>query len=166
MKSSLDMLDCRIIRLLQENGRMPSSEIARQLDVSERTVRHRVDRMVEKNVIFPTVVVNHKYFGYPMAVDIFCEVEINRIEEVGNKLKQYPETNYIAFSFGDQDLSIQALFETTDAAYAFVQKLANIPGILRTKIVFVPRVIKNTHEWLPPETDFASYRKELSTDSD
>lgn len=160
------MLDRQIILLLQQDGRMPSSEIARQFNVPVRTVRHRIDRMVAQNVIIPTVVVNHKHFGYPMAVDIFCEVEISRIEEVGNKLKQYSEINYIAFSFGDQDVSIQALFETTDAAFAFVQKLANTPGILRTKTVFVPRVIKNTYEWIPPETDFAEYSKELDTGSD
>lgn len=164
MRCSLDMLDRQIIRLLQSDGRMSSSEIARHLDVSERTVRHRIDRMVEQNVILPTVVVNHKHFGYPLAVDIFCEVEINRIEEVGNKLKQYSEINYIAYSFGDQDISIQALFGSTDAAFAFIQKLANIPGVQRTKTVLVPRIIKNTYEWVPPEADFAEYSKELLAD--
>ena len=158
------MLDRQIIRLLQSDGRMSSSEIARHLDVSERTVRHRIDRMVEQNVILPTVVVNHKHFGYPLAVDIFCEVEINRIEEVGNKLKQYSEINYIAYSFGDQDISIQALFGSTDTAFAFIQKLANIPGVQRTKTVLVPRIIKNTYEWVPPEADFAEYSKELLAD--
>jgi Lrp/AsnC family transcriptional regulator for asnA, asnC and gidA len=164
MKSSLDVLDRRIILLLQRDGRMSSSEIARQLDVSERTVRHRIDRMVEQNAILPTVVVNRKHFGYPMAVDVFCEVEINQIEEIGEKLKQFPEINYIAYSFGDQDVSIQALCESTDAAFTFVQKIANTPGILRTKTVFVPRIIKNTHEWIPPKTDFTDYKKELSED--
>lgn len=163
MNVSLDGLDRRIILLLQGNGRISSSEIARKLDVSERTVRHRIDRMVEQNVIFPTVVVNHKQFGYPMAVDIFCEVEINQIEEIGNKLMQYSEINYLAYSFGDQDISIQALFESTDAAFNFVQKLANTAGVLRTKTVLVPRILKNTYEWIPPENDFVEYKKELSS---
>jgi Lrp/AsnC family transcriptional regulator for asnA, asnC and gidA len=162
MKLSLDTLDRRIITLLQKDGRMSSSEIARQLDVSERTIRYRIDRMVEQKIVLPTVVVNHKYFGYPIAVDVFCEVDINKIEQIGETLKQFDEINYIAYSFGDQDISVQALFESTDAAFTFVKKLANTPGILRTRTVVVPRIIKNTHEWIPPETDFAEYEKELS----
>lgn len=165
MMASLDILDRRIISLLQKDGRMSSSEISRQLEVSERTVRHRIDRMVEQETIFPTVVVNHKYFGYPIAVDIFCEVESNQIEDIGKKLMEFAEINYVAYSFGDQDISIQALFESTDAAFAFVQKLANTPGIQRAKPVFVPRIIKSTYEWIPPEIDFAEYRKELSKES-
>lgn len=156
------MLDRQIICLLQSDGRMSSSAIARKLQVSERTVRSRIDRMVAQRAILPTVVVNHRFFGYPMAVDIFCEVEINRIEEIGNSLKQYPEINYIAYSFGDQDLSIQALFESADEAFEFVQKLANTPGVQRTKTVLVPRILKNTYEWIPSETDFAECRLDLS----
>ncbi len=54
------------------------------------------------------------------------------------------------------DISIQALLEDSDKALEFIQKLADIPEILRTKTVLVPRILKNTYEWLPPEADFCS----------
>jgi len=152
-----DSLDRRIIRLLQGNGRATSAEIARQLGVSERTVRNRVNRMVARGAILPTVVVNHRHFGYQMAVDIFCEVDITRMDEVGEALARLPEVNYIAYSTGDQDLSIQALLESSDDVYKFVQKLASIPGVRRTRTVLVPRILKHTFEWIPPETDFEEY---------
>ncbi len=149
-------LDRQIICLLQRNGRVSSAEISRQLGASERTVRNRINRLVERGAIMPTVVVNHQYFGYRTAVDIFCEVDLNRMEEVGQALSQLPEVNYIAYSTGDQDISIQALLKSSDAVYEFTQRLANIPGIRRTKTVLVPRILKNTYEWIPPETDFES----------
>jgi Lrp/AsnC family transcriptional regulator for asnA, asnC and gidA len=161
VKGSLDMLDRQIIRLLQQDGRMSGSEIARQLNVPVRTVRYRVDQMVERKDIFPTVIVNRQNFGYRMAVDIFCQVEINKMEEIAEILKDFDQINYIAYSFGDQDISIQALLEDADKAFDFVQKLANIPEVQRTKTVLVPRIVKNTYEWIPPETDFLEFPEEM-----
>jgi len=165
MSQGLDTLDRQIICLLQDNGRATSAEIARRLAVSERTVRNRINRMVERGAILPTVVVNPKYFGYQTALDIFCEVELSRWEEIGKDLlSQLPEVNYIAYSTGDQDISIQALLESSDDVYEFVQRLASIPGIRRTKTVLVPRILKNTHEWVPPETGFEEYRGNLAAE--
>lgn len=155
MKNSLDMLDRRIICILQHDGRISSSEIARQLNIPVRTVRHRIDQMIERKDILPTVIVNRDNFGYRMAVDIFCQVEINKVEKVAEILKNFHEINYIAYSFGDQDISIQILVEDSDKAFKFVQKLADIPEIQRTKTVPVPRILKNTYEWIPPESDFS-----------
>lgn len=157
MTNNYDMLDRHIIKLLQKDGRASSAEIARELNVPERTVRNRVIRLVEHDVICPTVVVNHKLFGYKTAVDIFCEIDINKFEEIGQALMQFPEINYIAYATGDQDISIQALLESSDAIYEFTQNLVKIPGIQRTKTVIVPRILKNTFEWIPPKDDFEEY---------
>ena len=157
VKSGLDLLDRRIIRLLQQDGRVPAADIARQLQVSERTVRNRIVRMREQGAVLPTLVVNPKYFGYQMAVDVFCEVDMARMQEVGSALGQLPEVNYVAYSTGDQDISIQAVLESSDAVYEFVQRLTSIPGIRRTRTVLVPRILKDTYQWIPPETAFEEY---------
>ena len=49
--SPIDEMDRRIIRLLQKNGRMPSTEIAREIAVTETTVRHRVNRLIDEGLI-------------------------------------------------------------------------------------------------------------------
>ena len=164
MKGSLDMLDRRIMDLLQKDSRMSSTEISRRLNVPARTVRHRIDQMVQRKDIFPTVLVNHEKFGYRMTVDILCQVEIDKIGYVAELLKDFPEISYIAYSLGDRDLSIQAYLEDSDQVIDFVQKLAIIPEILRTNTVLVPRIIKNNNEWLPPETDFKEFHKEEKSD--
>ena len=49
---NFDKIDVKIVNLLLEDGRMPASEIARQLgDISERAVRYRIDRMVTDGII-------------------------------------------------------------------------------------------------------------------
>ncbi|MBN1315977.1 MAG: Lrp/AsnC family transcriptional regulator [Anaerolineales bacterium] len=157
-----DQLDRLIIQHLQSDGRASSADIARQVGAPERTVRNRINRLIEQGTITPTVVIDHRSFGYLTAVDIFCEVDISRMNEIGKALSEFAEINYIAYSFGDQDMSIQALLKSNDDVYDFVQRLVAIPGILRTKTVLVPRIIKNTYQWIPPESDFDEYDGDLS----
>jgi Lrp/AsnC family transcriptional regulator for asnA, asnC and gidA len=161
MRTSFDALDRRIIRLLQSDARLSSAEIARQLAASERTIRNRISRLVEVGAVIPTVVVNPKAFGYQTAVDIFCEVEVNLMDQVSKALAKMPEVNYVAYSTGDQDISIQVLLESTDLVYEFIQKVAQVPGVRRTRTVLVPRVVKDTYMWTPPACDFRDYSGNL-----
>jgi Lrp/AsnC family transcriptional regulator for asnA, asnC and gidA len=157
MRGVFDLLDRRIIRLLQQDGRVSSAEIARQLQVSERTVRNRIRRLVERDAIRPTVIVNHKLFGYQVFIDVFCEVDINRMDEIGQVIARLSEVNYVAYSTGDQDISVQVLLESPDSVYDIIQRLASIPGVRRTKTVLLTRIVKDTYQWIPPEGDFEAY---------
>ncbi len=47
----LDALDRGILRILQEDGRMSYSEMARRLGVPESTIRLRVKKLKERGVI-------------------------------------------------------------------------------------------------------------------
>ena len=136
---------------------MTSAELARELNSSERTVRHRINRLISEGVLKPIAVVNPAMFGYNLVVDIFCEVEVNNRDDVLKTIRAMPEVSYMAFSTGDQDISFQALFKNTEAMHEFItQKIYAIPGIRRTRTVLVPRIVKDTYNWLPPEDGFIS----------
>ena len=47
----LDEIDKRVIRILQADGRMPNTEIARELRLSETTVRKRISQLVSRGLI-------------------------------------------------------------------------------------------------------------------
>lgn len=131
---------------------MSSAEIARLLGSPERTIRQRVNHLIDKEIIKPVAVVNAALFGYDLVVDILCEVEVTQRESVLSALRQIPEISYIAFSTGDQDLSIQALFKNSANMHEFItHKIYQIPGIRRTRTVLVPQIIKDTYQWLPPK---------------
>ena len=59
----MDELDQRIIGLLQIDGRIPNAQIARKLGVSEGTIRRRVGRLLQEDVIRITVVPNIEKMG-------------------------------------------------------------------------------------------------------
>lgn len=153
--SKFDSLDLTILTHLNQNARLSSAAIARQTGVSERTINNRIKRLIESNAIQPTAVVDPAAFGYTLAIDIFCELEVGHQEQALQALLELPEISYIAISTGDQDLSLQALFKDSEAMHEFItHKLHQVPGMRRTRTVFIPRIIKESSHWLPPEDAF------------
>ena len=86
MIMKLDELDKQILRLLAQNGRLPSSEIARTVEASERTVTNRVNSLIESGVISIIGVINEEQFGYEVTADIHCQVDTTRQEEIAQAI--------------------------------------------------------------------------------
>lgn len=151
----LSASDRELIVLLNQDARMTSAEISRQLGVAERTVRNRIARLINEGLIKLVAIVNPLDFGYDLIVDILCEVEVLQREAVIEALAQIPEISYIAVSTGDQDLSLRALFKnSTDMNEFITTQLYRVPGIRRSRTVLVPRIVKDTHQWIPLVEDF------------
>lgn len=151
MVRPIDDLDRSIIRLLQEDSRMPSAEIARRLGVAERTVRARINRLVQDGVVKLVAIVNPSALGYDVTADIFLEVEPGRLEDVAEQLVAMEEVAYVGLTTGDRDISIQVFVPSVDALYRFItEKLQRIPGVVGTTTYVVPRVLKWLHHWSLP----------------
>lgn len=152
----LDHIDRQIIWLLNQDARLSCAKIARHLHLPERTVRNRINRLLKTEIIKPIGVLNPAAFGYHLAVDIFCELEMGAQQAVIAAVQGLPEVTYLAYATGDQDLSIQAIFKSSEEMHTFItDRLHTIPGIRRTRTVLVPRVVKETYEWRPPLDAFA-----------
>ena len=151
MTHQLDEVDHKIINCLVEDGRMSAQAIARQFGLSERTIRNRLARLLANKVISVSANINKRALGYGVTADIFCEVESRRVSEVAEQIAQLPEVGYVACSLGDQDISVQVYARSNQELYEIVEgKLAQIPGIIRTRTVVVPRIVKSVWEWQVP----------------
>lgn len=153
MSARLDHIDREIISCLLHDGRMASTDIARRLSgVSERTVRYRIDRLVERGVIQIGAIVNPRALGYAVTADVWIEVAPNRLREVAERLATLQEVSYVAYSTGDRDLSIQVYARDNEELHAFVSDvIGSIPGVTRTSIMLVPWKVKDVHQWHVPE---------------
>jgi len=162
--SKFDPLDQAIITYLNRDARIPSARIARDMGVAERTVNNRIKRLVETKVIQPIAVVNPASFGYTIAVEIYCELEVGHQEQAITAIVNMPEVSYIALSTGDQDISLQAFFKDSEEMHAFIsQKLHHVPGMRRTRTVLIPQIIKDNYQWLPPD-DVFEHAGEISSE--
>lgn len=151
MGRPIDDIDRAIITCLQRDSRTASAEIARQVGVAERTVRARIDRLVQDDVVRLVAVVNPMQVGYTVIADVFLEVEVGRVQEVAKQVAAIEEVGYVGLTTGDRDISLQLYAPSVDALYDFVtEKLNRIPGVVRAKTFVIPRVIKSIYQWSLP----------------
>ena len=148
-----DRTDWEIITLLNQDGRMPSTEIARRLgDVSARTVTNRINQLTKHGIIKVRAVVNPSSVGYSVMADVFIDVEPGRVREVAYKVAQFPEVTYAACAAGESDVSISLRVRTIEDMFDFVSEtIGKIPGVRRTQSYILPLKIKDFDSWLPPE---------------
>ena len=73
---SIDRLDLRIIRSLNNNARKPYKTIAEELDVSDATIRKRIKKMVQQGIIKQFIVlIDYEKIG--RVVKAFITLKIN-----------------------------------------------------------------------------------------
>jgi Lrp/AsnC family transcriptional regulator for asnA, asnC and gidA len=148
---TLDKIDREIIRLLNEDGRMSSAEIARRLgDVPPRTISHRVEGLIARDIISVRAIVNPVALGYHVMADVLIEVEPGYVREVAETVAGFPQVSYVACATGDTDVSISLRVRTNEELFDFVtEQLGRIPGVRRTQTHLLPVKLKDVDTWLP-----------------
>ncbi|MEH6442786.1 MAG: Lrp/AsnC family transcriptional regulator [Oceanospirillaceae bacterium] len=64
----IDATDRKIIKILSDNARLPTSTIAAQIGMSAPSIAERIKRLEESGVISKfTVQLNHELIGYPFS---------------------------------------------------------------------------------------------------
>jgi Lrp/AsnC family transcriptional regulator, regulator for asnA, asnC and gidA len=162
MTMKLDQLDKEIIDLLTKDGRMSCAEIARAIGtVSERSVRYRLEKLIEENVIRITATPVPQSLGYSVVADVFIEVEVGQVLEIARKIASYENVSYVACSTGESDISIQIITQNNRELYEFVTEiLGKIPGVRKTTTSMVPFIVKDIEQWRIPSATFRESRLE------
>ena len=148
----IDRVDKKIADLLMEDGRMPAAEIARRVgDVSERSVRYRLANLIKEGIILICAIPQPKALGYAVVADVFLEVEPSYIREVAYKIKDYECVSYVAFSIGENDVSVQVIARDNQEIYQFVTEvIGKLPGVRKTTTSIVPVTLKDVYQWRIP----------------
>ncbi len=147
-----DKNDVQIVNMLLEDGRMPASEIARRVGLSERIVRYRIDHLVDNGVIQVSAVVKPEAFGLTVKADVWLEVDSDQIMVVARKLAKLDSVTYVACGIGENDISIQVVAADTQEIYHFITEvIRKIPGVRKTTTSIVPVIVKDVYHWRVPE---------------
>ena len=112
MKEQLDKIDLQIIRLLQIDGRMASSEIAKNTGVPEATIRYRLKRIIERKYIQIVAAANPIKLGFGIAACISIETESKRVDQVIEELEKIDRIAYIAQMTTIPNVEIETYIET------------------------------------------------------
>jgi DNA-binding Lrp family transcriptional regulator len=146
----LDEIDKGVIRLLRSDGRMPYRAIARELSITEATVRARVRRLEESNTMRVVAVTDIEAAGYGMLLAVGVQVEGRSAEEVADDLAAVPEVFSVNIAIGAQDIEILVVAEDPPALNKLLaDTLAGVAGVKRLTPALAVDVLKNQPDWVP-----------------
>jgi len=146
----LDATDNAIIALLRGDGRLPYRAIARELGLTEATIRSRVRRLEESNTMRVVAVTDIEAAGYGMLLAVGVQVEGRSPDDVARDLASEREVFSVNVVVGAQDLEILVVAEDQAALNELMeQRLAKIPGVRRLTPALAVDVLKNQPDWVP-----------------
>jgi Lrp/AsnC family transcriptional regulator for asnA, asnC and gidA len=139
---TLDATDERILEALQDDGRRSFREIAREIGVSEGTVRTRVRRLQAAGVLRFLAFVDPSQLGHRVLALVLARVESEHQERVINAATAWPETTYVSSLLGRSDVYMQVICADNDTLWAIVSRLRALPGVLETETMLEMQVHK------------------------
>lgn len=147
-RPDIDALDRRIIACLQASGRQTNTEIAAHLGTSESTVRKRIDRLLQNDIVRITAVVDPLKFDTPIVVIIGIHVVPARVNAIAARLNTLPELRFIGLTTGAFDFVAEAWFKSSEELRTFLtEKLTSISGITKIESTQVIQMIRYTYDW-------------------
>jgi Lrp/AsnC family transcriptional regulator for asnA, asnC and gidA len=143
----MDELDIAILSLLQRDGRKPYTEIAQQLNVSEGTVRNRVYRMLEEQVIQIVGQVDPYHLGFDAPAIMGVNVNPAEVEEAAKIIATFSEVSYLLLVSGDFDLIVEVMCRDREHLSNFLnQSLRKVPGVQSIHTFLILNTLKADYE--------------------
>lgn len=144
----LDEKDRAIIEELNTDARRSFVDIAEDLEMNETTVRRRVNRMEEEDVIQGyDVILNPSEVGYDVTAVVGFDAEPEHFLEVVNAVAERDEVRELVTASGDHMVLAEVWAEDSEAMGEFVEELAGMEGVEEIKpAVILQRVVEGGKE--------------------
>ena len=150
MPIQLDEIDKRILRALQDNGRLQNTELARMIGLSPSPCLRRVRLLEEAGVIERYVaVLDPARIGAGMT--LFARVwlttqDAETIEQFMAAMKQLPQVTECYIMLGESDALLRVVVADLDAYRQFQSAhLTRANGIRNVKTDLPSQVVKRTY---------------------
>ncbi|MFH1951851.1 MAG: Lrp/AsnC family transcriptional regulator [Pseudomonadota bacterium] len=145
---NIDKIDCKIINLLQKDGRLPNTTISKKLGISESTVRTRLNRLIKEEFIQIVAVSNPIKLGFQIVGNIRMHVDIKKTENVIRELSKLDSIWFIVQTTGGTDIYSEFIVKSLDELNSLAfDKINKIDGIIRTDTSLILKFIKRRYDW-------------------
>ena len=138
----MDKLDRGIIELLQLDGRAPNAKVARELGVSEATVRRRLSRLIQGDVLKIAAVPNLEKLGYGTTAVVKVQTSPGKADDVAEALATLEEVEYSVVTTDSYAVFILVAAESVEQLGNLLHtRIGGIDGVQKTQ-TFVNLSIK------------------------
>lgn len=133
----LDSLDRQLIHHLQIDGRIPYAELARRVEVTEKTVRRHVSRLLDENFVTIAAVTDPALLGFgSLALALVTTDGTRSPVDLAAEFAQLPETDYVTATTGPYAVVLELVCtdarELHDVAFGAI---ARTPGVRSVELL-------------------------------
>ena len=134
---SLSTLDRQLISILQQDGRRAFAAIAREVGVPEKTVRRRVNELVDSGTIQITTVADPRLFGFHMMAMVAIAVDpAVPVTEVVGTFLDLEAVDYAVITTGRYNALVEILCRDREELLTFIDnELPTRPGIKSAEVL-------------------------------
>jgi Lrp/AsnC family transcriptional regulator, regulator for asnA, asnC and gidA len=148
MSIELDDLDRRLIALLMDDASQTNVALARELGVSDGTVRNRIQNLLQQEVMQLVAIIDPWKVGHRIQIFSGLEVELQRAHEIAETLASFEEVTYVSFTTGEFDILMVAALRSQEELFNFLTlKLGRIEGVRRIRTNQVLKAVKRTFRY-------------------
>ncbi|MFC1821753.1 Lrp/AsnC family transcriptional regulator [Thermodesulfobacteriota bacterium] len=130
-------IDKKIVRMLLQNARQSSEEIAKQLDVTSATIRRRINRLIEDQALRIVALIDPEKFGFPLVAIIAFKVDRDKLDQTIQNLTQCPEIPWVTSTTGRYDVLTMAWFRSNSELSDFLKRVAEENEGIRDSETFI-----------------------------
>lgn len=130
----MDLIDKKIVSMLGQDGRLSNAQMARELDVSEGTIRRRVKNLLESKTISIVAASDPKKLGFLSEALIGVQCEPDKTDDISSELAALPHTRWVITTTGSYDIFCLVALESAEELGKFIRvDIGSIEGIRRTE---------------------------------
>lgn len=143
----LDELDRKLLKLLQNDARRPTADLARKLKLSGPGLQKRLRKLEDRGVIrrYATIVDREA-----VGLDLLCFVHImlahhrpDSVKRFPDRIKRMPEVLECHFLTGEFDYLLKVVVASHEELEKFLfERLMKVPGLDRTRTSIVVKEVK------------------------
>ncbi|SHJ01988.1 Lrp/AsnC family transcriptional regulator [Algibacter luteus] len=138
---SIDNINSKILKCLQENARLSNAAIGRQVGISSPAVSERIKKMEDLGIIegYKTIVSPFE-IGYQLKAIITLRAFMGKLKPFLEKVKTYDEVINCYRITGDENIVMEVVLKNQKHLETFIDQLITY-GESKTQIV-LSRVVK------------------------
>lgn len=145
----LDDKDHQLIGLLRQDGRMAYKTLAEKTDLTESTVRSRIRRLEESDLLRVVAVTDFEAAGFNLMLAVGVQVEGRSAADVAQDIAKFPEVFSVCQVVGTHDIECLMVAQDQEAVAALLtEKLAGVAGVRRLLPAMAIDVLKNQPNWV------------------
>ncbi|MGR4009442.1 Lrp/AsnC family transcriptional regulator [Leucobacter sp. 1207-22] len=138
----LDELDRRLIMLLARDGRRSFASLAEELEVSQSTVRSRLAKLREDDVLQIVALCNALLLGHQV-VRLLLRVRNLTPRSVADSLLGIQHINHVALVAGSHDLYLEATCRDQPQLIELMDEIRRQPGVASIQPIIVTSLAKD-----------------------